>query len=114
MIEHYVINSICNYYQLTHNELRSQSRKSHLVDARQCCAFALRKLGKTYQHIADTINRKDHTTVMHLVRRRIHNWEEAERVAHQTVKSYQYMVSPEKGSKKLNMEEFLERVQEIN
>ena len=112
MIEHHVVNSICNQFNLTHNELRSQSRKTHLVDARQSCALALRKLGKTYKFIANIVNRKDHTTIMHLIKRRSHNWHENERIAHETVKAYENMDSPKIRTYKVNMEEFLEMVQQ--
>ena len=112
MIEHYIVNSICNQFNLTHNELRSQSRKTHLVDARQCCALALRELGKTYKFIGNIINRKDHTTIMHLVKRRSHNWNENERIANETVKAYKNMDSPKIRPYKVKMEEFLEMVQQ--
>ena len=114
MIERHVMDSVCNYFHLIPEQVRSQSRKSHLVDARQCCALALRKLGKTYKFIGNIINRKDHTTIMHLVKRRSHNWRENERIAHEIVKSCKHMSLSNKSPKKLNMEEFLEMVQEIN
>ena len=113
MIERHVINSVCNYFQLNPEHIRSQSRKSHLVDARQCCALALRELGKTYKFIGNIINRKNHTTIMHLVNRRTHNWHENERVAHEIVKAYKDMAKAKTRPYKLNMEEFLEMVQQI-
>ena len=112
MIERHVMDSVCNYFHLIPEQVRSQSRKSHLVDARQCCALALRELGKTYKFIGNIINRKDHTTIMHLVKRRSHNWSENERIAHETVKAYKNMDSPKIRPYKVNMEEFLEMVQQ--
>ncbi len=85
-----------------------------MVDARQCCALALRELGKTYEYIGNVINRKNHTTIMHLVNKRSHNWHENDRIAHDTVKAYKDMDMPNIRRKKLNMEEFLEMVQQIN
>ena len=35
MIAEHIVSSVCNRFEITRNELRSQSRKSHLVDARQ-------------------------------------------------------------------------------
>ena len=113
MIEHYIVNSICNQFNLTHNELRSQSRKTHLVDARQCCALALRELGKTYKFIGNAINRKNHTTIMHLLKIRSHNCHENERIANEIVKAYKDMGKRKRRPYKLNMEEFLEMVQQI-
>ena len=114
MIAEHIVSSVCNRFGITRNELRSQSRKVHLVDARQSCAFALRKFGCTYEYIGNVINRKNHTTIMHLVKRRSHNWHENERIAHETVEAYKHMNTSEISHKKLNTEEFLEMVQQIN
>ena len=61
MIAEHIVSSVCNRFGITRNELRSQSRKAYLVDARQTCALALRKFGCTYEYIGNVINRKDHT-----------------------------------------------------
>ena len=113
MIERYVINAVCNYFHLNPERITSQSRKSHLVDARQCCALALRKFGKTYKFIGNAINRKNHTTIMHLLKIRSHNCHENERIANEIVKAYKDMGKRKRRPYKLNMEEFLEMVQQI-
>jgi len=112
MIAEHIVSSVCNRFGITRNELRSQSRKSHLVDARQTCAIALRKFGCTYEYIGNVINRKDHTTIMHLLKHRLHNIDENQRIANETVNAYKDMAVTRIGRKKLNMEQFLEMVQQ--
>ena len=112
MIAEHIVSSVCNRFGITRNELRSQSRKVHLVDARQTCAFALRKFGCTYEFIGNVINRKDHTTIMHLLKNRLHNMHENQRIANETVNAYKDMAVSRVGRKKLNMEQFLEMVQQ--
>tara|TARA_R100000426_G_scaffold76740_1_gene54264 strand:+ start:305 stop:649 length:345 start_codon:yes stop_codon:yes gene_type:complete len=114
MIEECIVNYVCTHFELTRKQLRGKSRKSHIVDARQSCALAFREIGKTYKFIANVINRKDHTTIMHLVKRRSYNWHENERIAHEAVKAYKHMALSKVTHKKINMGEFLEMVQQIN
>jgi len=114
MIAEHIIGFICNEFGITKYELRSQRRKMHLVDARQTCAFALRKFGCTYEYIASAINRKDHTTIMHLLKNRPHNMDENKRISDKVIKAYKDMDMPKIRRKKLNIEEFLEMVQQIN
>jgi len=114
MIAEHIVSSVCNRFGITRNELRSQSRKAYLVDARQTCALALRKFGCTYEYIGNVINRKDHTTIMHLIKHRMHNMDENGRIANETVDAYKEMAVPKISRKKLNTEEFLEMVQQIN
>jgi chromosomal replication initiator protein len=50
-------------------ELVSPSRRDALVHARQVGMYVARSLGFAYQLVAQGFGRKDHTTVVHAVRR---------------------------------------------
>ena len=113
MIAEHIISSVCNTFQITKEELRSKKRDKHLVDARQTCAFALRKLDCTYQFIGNAINRESHTTIIHILKKRDDNSHENSRIARKIVNKYKDMALPEIRRQKLNMEEFLEMVQQI-
>jgi len=87
----HVINYVCNDFGITKEQLLSANRKTHLVDARQSCSFALRELGFTYKKIADDLGYKDHAIIIHLVRDRHHNSLENQRSALRAVMSYRDM-----------------------
>ena len=114
MIAEYIVNEVCDRFQITKKELRSRKRYKHLVDARQACAFALRNLDCTYKFIGDVINRESHTTIIHILKKRYDNSHENQRIAHRIIKEYKSMALPKIRRQKLNMEEFLEMVQQIN
>jgi chromosomal replication initiation ATPase DnaA len=113
MIAEHIVSSVCNTFQITKKELRSKKRDKHLVDARQTCAFALRKMDCTYQFIGDAVNRESHTTIIHILKKRHDNSHQNSRIASKIVKEYKDMALPKITPQKLNMEEFLEMVQQI-
>lgn len=55
---------------VTAEELTSRSKATRLTKARHLLAYLCRAHGgMTYQQIADAMNRADHTTAMHAVRK---------------------------------------------
>lgn len=61
-----IIDSVCNFYNVSKSELLSQSRKAYLVLPRHVAMYLLRrKLNKSFPQIAKLMNRSDHTTAMH-------------------------------------------------
>jgi chromosomal replication initiation ATPase DnaA len=103
MKSEHIINYVCNDFGITKEQLLSTSRKTHLVDARQTCSFALRELGFTYKKIADDLGYKDHAIIIHLVRDRHHNSLENQRSALRAVMSYRDMTLLEKMAINENM-----------
>ncbi|HEY4695239.1 MAG TPA: chromosomal replication initiator protein DnaA [Candidatus Nanoarchaeia archaeon] len=61
-----VLEIICNYFDLRHTDLKSANRLAKFVFPRQIAMYLLRKdLGLQYALIAEVLNKKDHTTVIH-------------------------------------------------
>ena len=113
MIVEDVINTVCQQSAVTKSLLSSKDRRQFIVDARQIIIFALTQLGFTQQFIAEQLNYKDHTTVHHHLNRDCPISHENRRRATQVVKQCDYMASIEIKRQKSNMEEFLDRVQQI-
>lgn len=104
MKSEHVIDYVCNDFGITKEQLLSTNRKTHLVDARQSCSFALRELGFTYKKIADDLGYKDHAIIIHLLKDRHHNSLENQRTALRAVMSYRDMALLEKVAVNQNME----------
>lgn len=64
-IDH-IQSSVCDYFDLTINELHSKSRKREIVQARQIAMYFAKKLTKhSLTTIGSKIGNKDHATVLH-------------------------------------------------
>jgi len=59
-----IIRSVCAYYDLKPEQLRSRFRHQHLAQARHVAALVLRLAGYSYASIARFLGRSDHTTAM--------------------------------------------------
>lgn len=65
-----VVEKVAKFYQLTPKELCSKSRVSHIKNARQVAMYILSKdLSMSTPKIAMEVGVKDHTTVMHGIRK---------------------------------------------
>lgn len=65
-----IIDKVAKYYQLTPKEMCSKSRVSHIKNARQVAMYLLSKeLGMSTPKIALEVGVKDHTTVMHGIKK---------------------------------------------
>lgn len=65
-----VIDKVAKYYQLTAKELCSKTRVAHIKNARQVAMFILKKdLNMSTTKIATEVGVKDHTTVMHGIKK---------------------------------------------
>ena len=65
-----IVDKVAKYYQLTVKEMCGKSRVSHIKTARQVTMFMLSKeLGMSTPKIADEVGVKDHTTVMHGIKK---------------------------------------------
>lgn len=114
MIADKVIDYVANTTGITRVLMRSRFRQREIIDAKQIVAFSLQQLGFTQKFIADKLNYSDHTTVNHLLNKRSENTYENKILARKVVKACNDMAYPEIRREKLNMEEFLEMVQQIN
>ena len=64
-----ILKSVCNFYGVEENEVLGLSRKAKIVLARQTTMFLIKEiLSKSYQEIADILNR-DHSTVIYGINR---------------------------------------------
>ena len=113
MIADKVIDYVVNTTGITRILMRSKYRQREIIDAKQIVAFSLQQLGFTQKFIADKLNYSDHTTVNHLLNKRSENTYENKILARKVVKACNDIKLPEIGRQRLNMEEFLERVQQI-
>ena len=65
-----IVSTVAKYYDLTVKELSSKSRVSHIKNARQVAMFLLsEELSLSTPKIAMEVGVKDHTTVMHGIKR---------------------------------------------
>ncbi|MBR3138565.1 chromosomal replication initiator protein DnaA [Candidatus Saccharibacteria bacterium] len=65
-----IVEKVAKYYDLTPTELKSKSRVSHIMLARQVAMLLLSKeLGLSTTKIATEVGVKDHTTVMHGIKK---------------------------------------------
>lgn len=61
-----VIRAVCSYYNVKQSRVKSETRESGVVLPRQLIMYVLRhRLGMKLEEVARTLNRKDHTTVIH-------------------------------------------------
>lgn len=62
----YIQKTVCNYYNITVDQMLSRSRKSNIVAARHISMYLSRKLtGNSLVTIGDKCGKKDHATVLH-------------------------------------------------
>lgn len=65
-----VVEKVAKYYQLTPKEMCGKSRVAHIKNARQVAMYILSKeLGMSTPKIATEVGVKDHTTVMHGIKK---------------------------------------------
>lgn len=65
-----LIKSICSFYSVKTTQIKGQKRTASLVRARQVAMFILKKeLGLTYSEIGNFLGGRDHTTIMHGVKK---------------------------------------------
>jgi hypothetical protein len=62
-----VFKKFCKILNVNKTILTSSSRKEHLVNIRDIMAYSFKLREFTYQEIADILNRKCHSTIMHAV-----------------------------------------------
>lgn len=61
-----VIKTVCSFYNIKQSHLKSPSRAASIAFYRQITMYLLQKeLGLTLSEVAETLNRKDHTTALH-------------------------------------------------
>ena len=65
-----IVEKVAKYYQLSVKEMRSKSRVAHIKNARQVAMFIISKeLNLSTNKIAAEVGVKDHTTVMHGIKK---------------------------------------------
>ena len=65
-----IVKSLQKYYAFTLNDLRSQARDKQLSFVRQLAMYLMKKYtNKSLQEIGQFLGRKDHTTVMHAIKK---------------------------------------------
>jgi len=61
-----VIKTVCSFYNIKQSHLKGPSRSASIAFYRQIAMYLLEKeLGLTLIEVAETLNRKDHTTALH-------------------------------------------------
>jgi chromosomal replication initiator protein len=61
-----IIKTVCSFYNIKQSHLKGPSRAASIAFYRQITMYLLKKeLGLTLSEVADTLNRKDHTTALH-------------------------------------------------
>lgn len=65
-----ILKLVSNYYGLSLNDLRSSSRKPHIVKAKQVCIYFLRTRIRalSLKDIAQLLGDKHHTTIIHSIK----------------------------------------------
>ncbi len=65
-----ITNAVARYFRMKASELRSSSRKQNLVRARSLAMLLARQMtGKSMHQIGDHFGGRDHTTVLHAIRK---------------------------------------------
>jgi chromosomal replication initiator protein len=67
-----ILNSVCNFYGMSPSLVCGKLRFKNIVEARMVAAYVLRRdryLSLGLKHIGSILGGKDHTTIMHLVKR---------------------------------------------
>lgn len=65
-----IVKCLQRHYTFTLNDLRSQARDKHLSFVRQIAMYLMKKYtNKSLQEIGQFLGRKDHTTVMHAIKK---------------------------------------------
>lgn len=66
----FIIDNVCNYFNIDKISLYSNSRKSEIVNARHVCMYLFKKhTNMSLQRISFYFNKTDHTTVLHGIKR---------------------------------------------
>lgn len=63
-----ILNLVARRYSVTVDQIRSSRRGRHLVEARAEIAHRMRDAGYTYAAIASQLGKKDHSTIVHLIK----------------------------------------------
>ena len=67
-----ILESVCNFYGMSPSLVCGKLRYKNIIEARMVAAYVLRKdryLSLGLKHIGNILGGKDHTTIMHLVKR---------------------------------------------
>ncbi|WP_246146387.1 helix-turn-helix domain-containing protein [Rubripirellula lacrimiformis] len=65
-----ITNAVARYFRMKSSEIRSSSRKQNLVRARSLAMYLARQMtGKSMHQIGDHFGGRDHTTVLHAIRK---------------------------------------------
>ncbi len=65
-----ITNTVARYFRLKASELRSSSRKQHIVRARSLAMLLARRItSKSVTHIGEHFGGRDHSTVLHAIRK---------------------------------------------
>ena len=103
-ITDHIIEHVAQDTGVTKNLLMSRRRNQFIVDAKQIVVFALTQFGFTQKFIAKQLNYADHSTVNHLINKRLFNSHENRLRATQAVKSYLDMALVENARLKESLE----------
>lgn len=61
-----IIEIVCNNFKITDKQVKSESRKKHVLMARQLIMYLLKEaMDMTYEEIGDLFGGKEHSTVLH-------------------------------------------------
>ena len=65
-----IIAKVCDYYNVTKTQICAKDRRTHIVTPRQIAMYMIKKHTDLYlKEISDLLGRKDHTTVIHAIKR---------------------------------------------
>jgi chromosomal replication initiation ATPase DnaA len=106
MLANHIIIAICNEFNVTKNEVFSESRKEEVVNAKQTISFSLHYLGFTQKTIAEIIGYSDHTTVNYHINKKSPKSHENRLKAIRTVEAYLPMALYKIGRLKQKYESF--------
>jgi chromosomal replication initiator protein len=79
-----IIDSVCAYYSIKKEEIKSESRERRPSHPRQICMYLLKKhTDLNFNEIASLLNRKDHTTIMHGIEKVSNDLQEKDEIKNQ-------------------------------
>ena len=64
-----IVNSVCRYYNIPVEDVKSKKRLKHLVDVRMYASVLLHERGLSLGYIGKELGGKHHSTIIHLFKR---------------------------------------------